>query len=106
MRKYESDSTGELRSEKLSSITEFVWMCFKPLMSRHIVKNFVLSTVLLFAFGVRAETDPGYADAWSLPIGSVGPEISAPDANGTNQNFEDLRMQHGLVIFFNRSADW
>jgi peroxiredoxin len=34
------------------------------------------------------------------------PDFSLKDQNGSERNFDSLRGKHGLLILFNRSADW
>ncbi len=54
--------------------------------------------------GLAAHAD--YKDTWSLPVGTEIPPISMSDQNGETQSFQSLRGERGLLLFFNRSADW
>lgn len=73
----------------------------------------MLAFVLALAAGVAvAETgnetgnETGFADAWGPAIGSVTPGIEAPDQSGTPRSLDDLAGANGLLVLFNRSADW
>lgn len=63
----------------------------------------ILITSVLYV-GIAAHAD--YKDTWSLPVGTEIPPISMSDQNGETQSFESLRGARGLLLFFNRSADW
>jgi hypothetical protein len=71
------------------------------------VQSGVLALLTLFvcSWG-SADTKQDYGDNWGLPLGSKAPAISALDAQGSPRSFEDLRLENGLLVFFNRSADW
>ena len=64
-----------------------------------------LLTVFVCSWG-SADTKQDYGENWGLSLGSKAPAISALDAQGSPRSFEDLRLKNGLLVFFNRSADW
>ncbi len=47
-----------------------------------------------------------YSDGWGPPVGNAIPEASLMDQSGQPQTFAGLLGPRGLLIFFNRSADW
>ena len=69
---------------------------------------FYAIAVGVLSIAVRADsvTDEAYVAQWAPALGSQAPLISAPDATGHIRTFEDLKTEHGLIMFFNRSADW
>ena len=61
---------------------------------------------LLFGlFTVEQATADEYQSDWGPDIGSQL-TLSAPDQLGEIQTIESLRGENGLLVFFNRSADW
>ncbi len=76
-------------------------------MKNSVVQTGVLALFVMFLCSMSsAETKQAYVDSWGLPIGSKAPAISALDAQGSPRSFEDLSLEYGLLVFFNRSADW
>ena len=65
----------------------------------------ILVTVFTCLAG-SADERQDYIANWSLSLGSKAPAISAMDEQGTLRSFENLKLEHGLLLFFNRSADW
>ena len=51
-------------------------------------------------------TPSEYVDSWGPPVGTAIPEASFEDQAGQPQTFAGLMSARGLLIFFNRSADW
>ena len=47
-----------------------------------------------------------YTDTWSLPVGAQIPPISMSDQYSEAHTFQSLSGKRGLLLFFNRSADW
>ncbi len=74
------------------------------------IKSVLRQTLVMTAvFGCllgNADDQQDYITDWSLSLGSTAPAISAMDEQGTLRSFENLKLEHGLLIFFNRSADW
>lgn len=68
--------------------------------------RFIAIVGLFAGVMLNVSADEGYVEGWSLPIGSKAPKISALDSNGVVREFADLSAEQGLLIFFNRSANW
>lgn len=47
-----------------------------------------------------------YVDSWGPPVGTSIPEASFDDQAGQPRTFTGLMSSRGLLLFFNRSADW
>lgn len=47
-----------------------------------------------------------YVDGWGPPVGTTIPEASFDDQAGHPRTFAGLMGARGLLLFFNRSADW
>lgn len=47
-----------------------------------------------------------YSDGWGLPVDSTIPLLNFTDQAGEPRSFDDLKGRNGLLLFFNRSADW
>ncbi|MDE0348653.1 MAG: hypothetical protein OXM56_02950 [Gammaproteobacteria bacterium] len=47
-----------------------------------------------------------YVDGWGPPVGTTIPEASFDDQAGQPRTFTGLMGSRGLLLFFNRSADW
>lgn len=47
-----------------------------------------------------------YRDGWGPPVGTALPEAALTDQSGQPQTLAGLMGPRGLLIFFNRSADW
>ena len=65
---------------------------------------FALAIVLLSAAAQAA--DSKYAREWGPKVGTSMPAINAVDHAGETQTLETLKGENGLLVFFNRSADW
>ena len=50
--------------------------------------------------------DAAYSASWGLDIGEAMPDFSAVDQDGASRDLESLAGPNGLLLFFNRSADW
>ena len=57
-------------------------------------------------FTPLAAADGGYVDSWGPDVGTVAPLLAANDQAGTPQTLETLTGEGGLLVVFNRSADW
>jgi len=73
--------------------------------------KFLIQQALAVAFVFNcllgnAEERQDYITKWSVALGSTAPAISAKDAQGRLRSFENLKLEHGLLLFVNRSADW
>ena len=47
-----------------------------------------------------------YAQEWGPKVGTSMPALSAADQTGEVRSLTDLSGENGLLILFNRSADW
>ena len=67
-----------------------------------------LFSMLLSVTGLSATVAfaDDYAQGWGPEVGSQLPVLDAPDQAGRTQTLETLRGERGLLLFFNRSADW
>lgn len=70
---------------------------------KHYFSRLLLGSACLIC-GSAAMAD--YADEWGPAVGTPAPAIEAQDQTGAIRRFEDLRGEHGLLLFMNRSADW
>ena len=72
------------------------------------MKNSISVTValvaLLFVYAPSALAD--YAADWGPKVGSEMPPMAAADQDGVVQSLPSLQGENGVLIFFNRSADW
>lgn len=75
----------------------------RPVLNRVRVSRFIVIGSWLIA-SLTAHSE--YADSWSLSVGSEIPAINMLDQDGQAQTFESLKGENGLLLFFNRSADW
>lgn len=66
-----------------------------------LVARFALALVL-----AAPATASEYADNWGPPVGTAIPEATFNDQAGQPRTFAGLMGARGLLIFFNRSADW
>ncbi len=66
---------------------------------------FSLAVLGLLASSSATANDE-YARQWAPPVGSPMPVMEAQDQSGKVRTLEDLRGRNGLLVFFNRSADW
>ena len=71
----------------------------------HKVLKSTLAFVVLIATS-QAFADDDYAKQWGPVIGTALPAIQAPDEAGEARDFANLAGKNGLLILFNRSADW
>lgn len=65
----------------------------------------LLTCVLACALTTGARASE-YADAWGVALGTAAPELRALDQAGRQRSLDDLARENGLLILFNRSADW
>lgn len=71
-----------------------------------------MATLLAFAMALctslfAAQSQAAdYAAEWGPKVGTTMPAISAPDQDGKLRSLADLQGEKGVLIFFNRSADW
>ena len=47
-----------------------------------------------------------YVDGWGPAIGSTVDALELSDSAGTARTSDQLMGENGLLVFFNRSADW
>jgi len=47
-----------------------------------------------------------YASTWGPEVGSQAPVMAAKDQSGKVRTLDDLTGSQGVLIFYNRSADW
>lgn len=47
-----------------------------------------------------------YAEQWGPALGSTLPLLAAADQDGNARSLGNLSGKNGLLLFFNRSADW
>ena len=67
------------------------------------VKRALLAaTALIAIFSVASD----YVDAWGPPVGTRIDPFSLSDSAGKTRSMADLMGAKGLLVFFNRSADW
>ena len=64
--------------------------------------GWVAACALLYAVPLSAD----YAAEWGPKVGTPMPAISAPDQEGTLRALAELQGENGVLILFNRSADW
>ncbi len=50
--------------------------------------------------------NPEYTKDWAPSIGASLPTLSVKDTNGESLDFDDLKGENGLLIFFVRSTNW
>ena len=74
----------------------------QPFLRRARFGAFALAAFL----AVPAVLASDYSDGWGPPVGNAIPEASLMDQSGQPQTFAGLLGPRGLLIFFNRSADW
>ncbi|MEX2131759.1 MAG: hypothetical protein WD772_09750 [Pseudohongiellaceae bacterium] len=66
-----------------------------------------LITILLLVGGsLQSALAQDFIWAPDFPVGTSIIEISAPDQNGTDRTFEDLKGEQGLLFMLSRSFDW
>jgi hypothetical protein len=61
---------------------------------------------LLAAAPAAARQAPVDVDALGPQVGARVPEFSGTDQRGRTQTLESLMGREGLMLVFNRSADW
>ena len=76
--------------------------------TRGAARAFALALLMLTAAGAAAEVSVGtaYVDAWGPAVGAPAPVVTGPDQTGTVRDLDSLAAENGLLILFNRSADW
>lgn len=67
--------------------------------------SLLVRTALLLVLTAPA-TASEYVDSWGPPVGTAIPEASFNDQAGHPLTFAGLMGARGLLILFNRSADW
>ena len=66
-----------------------------------------LALVALCLVAAVANADSSeYAREWGPQVGTPMPPIHAPSASLSYESLDSLMGPNGLLIFFNRSADW
>lgn len=62
----------------------------------------------IFALSVFAQQTmaDSYANTWGPEVGSQAPVMAAKDQSGKVRTLDDLTGSQGVLIFYNRSADW
>ena len=70
------------------------------------VRAIMFAGMLGMLFAGVAKADENYAKQWAPPVGTELALLEAPDQTGAVQTFESLAGDKGLLLFFNRSADW
>ena len=66
----------------------------------------ILARAALAVILAAAATASEYADTWGPPVGTAIPAASFHDQAGQPQTLAGLMGARGLLLFFNRSADW
>jgi len=61
--------------------------------------------VLVLIAGAGITADAAESSTWG-PSNGTAVMIDAPDQTGARQTLQTLSGSKGLLIFFNRSADW
>ena len=67
--------------------------------------NLLARTALALVLTAPA-TASEYVDSWGPSVGTTIPEASFEDQAGQPRTFTRLMGSRGLLLFFNRSADW
>ncbi len=71
---------------------------------RAVTFGIALAVVLGSTFAApRAAADTA---TWGPSVGEPIPMLDAQDQAGVRRNLDDLRGDHGLLLFLVRSADW
>jgi hypothetical protein len=73
-----------------------------------LARGFALGLLALTAAAAAAEQMDGadYVAAWGPAVGTTAPIVAGPDQSGTERDLDSLAAENGLLILFNRSADW
>ena len=58
------------------------------------------------AAGAMGAVASEYIDSWGPALGSQLPGFSLQDATGVTRTASELMGAKGLLVFYNRSADW
>ena len=83
----------------------FARRCLKIFTS--IVKTGSLVGVVLVAGSISSLVmADSYQNNWGPEVGSQIALLAAKDQNGDLQELKDLTGSQGVLIFYNRSADW
>ena len=74
------------------------------------MRTFQLVLLLLATIGAWTAVSATWADdcaqEWGPKVGTVMPAIAAPDQDGVQRGLLDIQGENGVLILFNRSADW
>jgi hypothetical protein len=72
------------------------------------MRTFQLRAVLLMLviIAVPAAWADDYTQEWGPQVGTAMPAIAAPDQDGVQRALADIQGENGVLILFNRSADW
>ena len=72
----------------------------------NLANRILQSIVLIIAACASAFAGADYVDDWGPAIGSEMPEFELADSKGELRDRDSLATPSGLLLFFNRSADW
>lgn len=61
---------------------------------------------LILALAAQAAETDDYVALWGPAIGTEIPMLEPVDVTGSPRSLDDLAGEKGLLLFFNRSADW
>ncbi len=67
------------------------------------IRHLCVAALFLFA---ASPVWADYAAEWGPQVGTALPELRAPDQDGKAVELADLQGKNGVLIIFNRSADW
>ena len=72
------------------------------------MRTFQLRAVFLMLATIAAPAAwaDDYAQEWGPKVGSAMPAFAAPDQDGVQRGLVDIQGENGVLILFNRSADW
>ena len=71
------------------------------------IRRLLMSAVLSLGIAqIATAANDDYVAQWGPALGSPAPELMAEDQSGRMRTLDDLAGEHGLLILFNRSADW
>ncbi|MEJ2133519.1 MAG: hypothetical protein P8Y95_18270 [Gammaproteobacteria bacterium] len=68
--------------------------------------RFPLFVFLTIALAAQAAETDDYTALWGPAIGTEIPMLEPVDVSGRSRSLDDLAGEKGLLLFFNRSADW
>jgi hypothetical protein len=74
---------------------------------KHLSHAIALAALITAGIGAQAPpAQPVDIERLGPQIGDVVPDFSAPDQFGRTQTLKSSTGTNGLMLFFNRSADW